>query len=91
MWGVNAQTERLVWPMPNLEVVLYNVRGSKTFVAFDFFKGYWQFALDKSCQELFSFATDFGLFSPTRVLMGGSDSVIRVYLRLSVVLRRFIS
>ena len=29
--GVNAQTERLVWPMPKLEAVLNNVSGSRNF------------------------------------------------------------
>ncbi|EGZ25707.1 hypothetical protein PHYSODRAFT_435333, partial [Phytophthora sojae] len=41
----------------------------------DFFKGYWQFLLDESCQEFFSFLTDAGIYTPTRVMMGGTDSV----------------
>jgi hypothetical protein len=39
--AVNAQTERLVWPMPMLEVVLYRLDGAARarFFMFDFFKG----------------------------------------------------
>ena len=40
-----------------------------------FFKGYWQFALDPSCQELFSFLTDTGVYFSTRVMQGARDSV----------------
>ncbi|KAE9043991.1 hypothetical protein PF010_g33255 [Phytophthora fragariae] len=48
---------------------------SELYFLLDFFKGYWQFLLSLECQELFSFLTDMGIFTPTRVLMGGSDSV----------------
>ena len=73
--AVNAQTERMVWPMPMLEVILDHVAGAQLFFSLDFFKGYWQFLLDEGSQELFSFLTDEGVYTPTRVLMGGSDSV----------------
>ncbi|KAE9210787.1 hypothetical protein PF002_g18724 [Phytophthora fragariae] len=48
---------------------------SELYFLLDFFKGYWHFLLSLECQELFSFLTDMGIFTPTRVLMGGSDSV----------------
>jgi hypothetical protein len=73
--AVNAQTERMVWPMPMLEVVLDHLAGASVFFSLDFFKGYWQFKLDPESQEMFSFLTDQGVYTPTRVLMGGSDSV----------------
>jgi hypothetical protein len=72
---VNAETERILWPMPILEVVLDHLAGACFFFVLDFFKGYWQFALHSDSQELFSFLTDLGVFTPTRVLMGGTDSV----------------
>ncbi|KAE8983544.1 hypothetical protein PF011_g21139 [Phytophthora fragariae] len=72
---VNVRTLRILWPMPMPEVVLGHLREAKFFFALDFFKGYWPFLLDPSCQELFSFLTDMGVFTPTRVLMGGTDSV----------------
>ena len=72
---VNAQTEQIAWPMPMLEVVVDHLRGATCFFLLDFFKGYWQFALDPSCQEMFSFLTDTGVWTSTRVMQGGSDSV----------------
>ncbi|ETV75061.1 hypothetical protein H257_10660 [Aphanomyces astaci] len=38
-------------------------------------EGYWQFSLDLSCQEMFSFLTDTGVYTSYRVMQGGSDSV----------------
>ncbi len=73
--AVNAQTERMVWPMPMLEVALDHLVGGLGVFSLDFFKGYWQFQLDPESQEMFSFLTDQGVYTPTRVLMGGSDSV----------------
>ncbi|KAH9136630.1 hypothetical protein AeRB84_018324 [Aphanomyces euteiches] len=72
---VNAQTEQIVWPMPMLEVVIDHLAGATCFFLLDFFQGYWQFALDPSCQEIFSFLTDTGVYTSTRVMQGGSDSV----------------
>jgi hypothetical protein len=65
----------MVWPMPMLEVALDHVGGASVFFSPDFFKGYWQFQLHEDSQERFSFLTDQGIYTPTRVLMGGSDSM----------------
>jgi hypothetical protein len=73
--AVNAQTEVVQWPMPILEVIMDHLQGAKVFFAIDFFKGYWQLPLAKESQELFSILTDEGMYTPSRVLMGGSDSV----------------
>ena len=72
---VNSQTEQIAWPMPMLEVVVDHLSGATCFFLLDFFKGYWQFSLDPSCQEVFSFLTDTGVYTSTRVMQGGSDSV----------------
>lgn len=73
--AVNAQTEVMLWPMPILEVVMDHLHGARVFFVIDFFKGYWQLALARESQELFSILTDEGIYTPMRVLMGGSDSV----------------
>ncbi|KAH9182886.1 hypothetical protein AeNC1_015138, partial [Aphanomyces euteiches] len=73
--AVNAQTETIQWPMPLLEVVLDQLQGAQVFFSVDFFKGYWQLPLHEESQEYFSILTDEGVYTPTRVLMGGSDSV----------------
>jgi hypothetical protein len=73
--AVNSQTEATQWSMPLLEVVLNHMQRATVFFSLDFFKGYWQLPLHPSCQEMFSFLTDLGVYTPTRVLMGVSDSV----------------
>ena len=73
--GVNGQTISIAWPMPMLDVIMEKLKGAKYFFSLDFFKGYWQFKLHAESQELFSFLTDEGVFTPTRVLMGATDSV----------------
>jgi hypothetical protein len=72
---VNSVTEAIAWTMPMLEVILDHLRGAGCFFLLDFFKGYWQFLLHPDCQELFSFLTDTGVWSSTRVMQGGSAKV----------------
>nr|CCA25121.1 AlNc14C276G10047 [Albugo laibachii Nc14] len=72
--GVNERTERMVWPIPMLELVMEHLHGTGYFFPLDFSTGYRQFFLEKSSQENFSFLTDTGVYTPTRVLMRGSDS-----------------
>lgn len=49
----------------------------------DFFNSYWQFLLEDSCQEVLSFLTDVGVFTPTSFLMGRMDSVVSTVKPLS--------
>lgn len=72
---INACTEPMPWPMPNLDAALATLAGTRVYFSLDWLKGYWQLALHPSCQELFSFMTPFGVYTPTRVLMGQSDAV----------------
>jgi hypothetical protein len=69
--AVNAQTERMVWPMPLLEVVFDHLVGASMFFSLDFSKDIGS----SSCQEIVSFLTDQGVYRPTRVLMASSESV----------------
>jgi hypothetical protein len=73
--GVNARTEPMPWPMPILEVVMDRLAGAKVFFSLDWFRGYWQLALDPESQEFFTFMTSRGMVTPTRVLMGCTDAV----------------
>ncbi|POM60167.1 LOW QUALITY PROTEIN: hypothetical protein PHPALM_31012 [Phytophthora palmivora] len=67
-WAVNALTEPLLWPMPHLEVAITLLDGARVF-----------FTLDWLCmstlKELFTIMGHRGMVTPTRVLMGGTDSV----------------
>lgn len=72
----NAATDPLIWPMPNLEVLTNKTRGCNFFQTFDAFKGFWQLPLDPASQEYFSFITDTGVYTPTRVPQGCCDAVM---------------
>ncbi|KAG6610714.1 Retrotransposon protein, Ty3-gypsy subclass [Phytophthora cinnamomi] len=73
--GVNERTEAMSWPMPVLEVVLGALERAKVFFALDWFRGYWKLPLDEDSQELFTFITHRGMYTPTRVPMGATDAV----------------
>ncbi|KAH9135325.1 hypothetical protein AeRB84_019220, partial [Aphanomyces euteiches] len=49
--------------------------GTKAYFTLDWTKGYWQLPLHADLQEFFSFMTPFGVYMPTRVLMGQTDAV----------------
>lgn len=73
--GVDACTEPMPWPMPNLEVIMGHLEGTNRYFSFDWFRGYWQLPLHPESQELFTFMTHEGMYTPTRVPMGASDAV----------------
>ena len=66
--GVNKWIEPIPYPIPNLESVAGAVRGMKCFAVFDLFKGYWQYGLEQSCQEYFTFVHPYA--SPARISSG---------------------
>jgi len=72
---INKYTVRHHFPMPNLEQELSKLAGSRFFATFDLSNGYWQLPLDRRSQELQSFVTPDGVFTPTRVLHGTSNAV----------------
>ncbi|KAH9150223.1 hypothetical protein AeRB84_006900, partial [Aphanomyces euteiches] len=72
---INAWTEPMPWPMPNLDATLTVLVGSHVYFTLDWFKGYWQLALHEDSQMYYSFMTPFGVYTPTRVLMGQTDAV----------------
>eukprot|EP00644_Phytophthora_capsici_P019273 jgi/Phyca11/132444/e_gw1.167.22.1 len=80
--AVNRMTVPIAGATPNLASVLHNVEGAVGFGQFDFFKGFWQLPLHESCQELFSFVTEDGVFTPTRVPQGACDSALHFQLQM---------
>uniref|UniRef100_H3H555 Reverse transcriptase n=1 Tax=Phytophthora ramorum TaxID=164328 RepID=H3H555_PHYRM len=73
--SVNERTEPMPWPMPVLEVVIGELEGAKVFFVLDWFRGYWQLPLHPDSQEIYSFVTHRGIYTPTRVPMGATDAV----------------
>eukprot|EP00644_Phytophthora_capsici_P005004 jgi/Phyca11/96647/e_gw1.1.158.1 len=74
----NKRVVPVIWPMPILEVEFDRLRGMKFYFSLDFFKGFWQFAVAMDCHEIYSILTEDGVITPTRVLMGGTNSVAYV-------------
>ena len=72
---VNSQCHKIAGVMPIVSVVLDHLQGMKYYCSLDAHKGYWQFPLHKDSQEMCSFLTHQGVFSPTRILQGHQDSV----------------
>jgi len=72
---INACTEPMPWPMPNLDSAMVCLVGTTAYFTLDWTKGYWQLPLHADSQMYFSFMTPFGVYTPTRVLMGQTDAV----------------
>ncbi|GMF14713.1 unnamed protein product [Phytophthora fragariaefolia] len=70
----NKWTVALAGATPNLVIVIQSVKGAYAFGLFDLFKRFWQLSLHPISQELYSFVTEDGVFTPTRVPQGASDS-----------------
>ncbi|ETO81713.1 hypothetical protein F444_04041 [Phytophthora nicotianae P1976] len=75
----NEKVEQVVWPMPILEVEFDRLRGSSRYFSLDFFKGIFQFVMAVHYQEIYSILTEDGMVTPTRVHMGGTNSVVHVH------------
>eukprot|EP00171_Calliarthron_tuberculosum_P021209 IDg21209t1 len=60
--------------MPHLESRFQDTEGSKCFASIDMTHGYWQIPLDEGSREMHSIQTPIGVYTPVRILQGGSDS-----------------
>jgi len=83
--AVNAQCEPTAWPMPFLESIVQYLSCSKIWFLLDAFKGFWIMPLDESCQEIFSFMTDRGVFTPTRSIQGAKNSATQFQARMTQI------
>ena len=84
--AVNSQCIPTAWPMPFLESIVQYLSKSKFWFIFDAFKGFWIMPLDESCQEMFSFMTDRGVFTPTRSIQGALNSATQFQARMTHIL-----
>ncbi|CAM9897432.1 unnamed protein product, partial [Chrysoparadoxa australica] len=72
----NSVTIQCAYPMPLLEEVMGFCEGARCFFTFDGLKGFWQFPLAEDCQELFTFISEDGLWTPTRVPQGSMNAAV---------------
>jgi hypothetical protein len=73
---LNQRTVPIAGATLNPTAVAQCVRGAYGFGQFDFFKGFWQMPLHPDNREMFSFTTEDGIFTPTRVPQGAADSAL---------------
>ena len=72
----NNVVQPIYIPLPTLEEVQLHLKGAKYFVVMDLTSGYWQISLHENSQELFSFCTDEGTYTPNRIPQGATDAVM---------------
>ena len=82
---LNSLTEPIQGPMPILEEEVKKCQGAKYFLSFDFLKGFYQIPIHEESQHYFSFMTDRGVFTPTRLPQGAVDSPIYFHACISEI------
>uniref|UniRef100_H3H5Q5 Reverse transcriptase domain-containing protein n=1 Tax=Phytophthora ramorum TaxID=164328 RepID=H3H5Q5_PHYRM len=87
---VNSLSEAIAGLMPSLQVRLEKCKGKKFYAIFDFIKGFWQLPLHKDSQELLSYMTDRGIFTPTRVPQGCTDAALHFQSTVEEVLKDYL-
>jgi len=70
----NSQVQPAAEFLPILEVDFQHLEKATWFSSFDAFKGFWQFPLPEESQEVYSFLTELGVFTPTQLIQGSTDS-----------------
>ena len=78
--GLNAVTERDVYPLPRVNDVYAAIKGKKVFSTLDLMKGYWQIGIQPCDRHLTAFTTPTGLFE-SKVLTFGLTNVPATFQR----------
>ena len=48
------------WPLPRVDAILDDMRGSSVFTTINLFQGYWQIKMDETCKEKAAFISTYG-------------------------------
>ena len=59
---LNAVMKSGKWPVPCVEGIFDDLRGSSIFTTLDLFQGYWQIKMDETCKEKTTFICIFGTY-----------------------------
>ena len=68
--GLNAVTERDVYPLPRVDDVYAAIKGKKVFSTLDLMKGYWQIGIQPCDRHLTAFTTPTGLYESLVLTFG---------------------
>ncbi len=61
-WKLNAVIKRERWPLPLVDEIFDELKGSTVFTTPDLFQRYWQVKMHESCKEMTTFFCRFGTF-----------------------------
>lgn len=67
---LNAQTKKVVYPLPNIDDCLDTLSGKQYFSTLDMASGFWQIPMAKESREMTAFRTEDGLFQFKRMPFG---------------------
>ena len=59
---LNERIKPSRWPIPHIEEIFDELRGSHVFTTLDLFSGYWQIKMEESQKDITTFATRWGNF-----------------------------
>ena len=83
---VNSQLAPMVGMMPYLASDVSCLNGMKCFATLDLHKGFWQLPLAPESQEVLSFRTDKGIYTPRRVPQGAAvDSALFFQQQMKII------
>ena len=71
--GPNSATWQSQWPLPRLDDVQEKLVGSRVYAKLDMKSAYWMLPVHKDSQELHTFRTHNGTYTPTRLSQGSCD------------------
>ena len=89
--AINNCVELSPYPLPHLERISQMLKGYPCFATIDLCKGYWQYPLAEECQEYFTFVTEDGLFTPTRVPQGSINGTTHFQAQTEKVLEGLVN
>ena len=73
-WKLNSVMHADRWPLPRVDEILDDMKGSSEFTTIDLFQGYWQIKMDETCKEKASLMCRYGTFQFEVIPFGLIDS-----------------
>ena len=82
---VNKLCVPTAWPMPHLETIVTYLANSKYWFLLDAFKGFWCMPVAEESQEMLSFMTDRGVYTPKRSVQGHINAASQFQARMCMM------
>ena len=69
-WALNKATRKLIWPMPKVEAIFFQLNGATYFSTLDLWAGYHHIHLDEASIPKTTFSSSFGKYKYIKVSFG---------------------